>query len=101
FCPHSLSSVCPYTTLFLSIMASAGYNRSAYLFFQLRKSPLTLVGLAIILLICLAALFAPYLAPHEPDMINLRARLQAPSWTHFLDRKSTRLNSSHVSISYA
>lgn len=64
-------------------MASAGYNRSAYLFFQLRKSPLTLVGLAIVLLICLAALFAPYLAPHEPDMINLRARLQAPSWAHF------------------
>src|SRR5690625_3024221 len=64
-------------------MASLGYRRSAYFFFQLRKSPLTLVGLAIILLMCLAALLAPYIAAHEPDMINLRARLQPPSWSHF------------------
>ncbi len=64
-------------------MASLGYRRSAYFFFQLRKSPLTVVGLAIILLMCLAALLAPYIAAHEPDMINLRARLQPPSWSHF------------------
>lgn len=35
-------------------MATAEYSRYAYLFFQLRKSPLTVIGLAIILLMCLA-----------------------------------------------
>jgi len=44
---------------------------------------MTMIGLGIIIFMCLSALLAPVLAPYNPDVINLRARLQAPSMAHF------------------
>src|ERR1039458_4647096 len=36
-----------------------------------------------------------------PEGMALLGRLTAPEYLHFVDRKSTRLNSSHLGISYA
>ena len=58
-------------------------HQLAYLWYQLKRSPLTLIGLAIITIMCLLAILAPLIAPYAPDAINLRARLQAPSLLHF------------------
>ncbi|NLY63446.1 MAG: D,D-dipeptide ABC transporter permease [Alcaligenaceae bacterium] len=58
-------------------------NKGAYFWYQLRHNPMMMVGLFIITLVCLAAILAPVLAPYNPDVINLRARLQAPSPEHF------------------
>lgn len=59
------------------------HHQLAYLWYQLKRSPLTLIGLAIITIMCLLAILAPLIAPYAPDAINLRARLQAPSMLHF------------------
>lgn len=41
------------------------------------------VGGLIVLLLLVAALFAPWLAPYNPYAINVKERLQAPNATHF------------------
>ncbi len=57
-------------------------HQLAYLWYQLKRSPMTLIGIGIIFTMCLLAILAPVIAPYAPDAINLRARLQAPSLTH-------------------
>jgi len=37
-------------------------------------------GLVIVLLSCLTAIFAPYLAPHDPTLMNARNTLAPPVW---------------------
>jgi peptide/nickel transport system permease protein len=44
----------------------------------LRLPPLVLLALSIMLLFVFCALFAPWLAPHDPVVNNLRGRLSAP-----------------------
>ncbi|MCK9919256.1 ABC transporter permease [Microbacteriaceae bacterium K1510] len=44
------------------------------------RSARVLAGLAIILIICICALFAPYLAPHDPNDQDLIATLLPPVW---------------------
>lgn len=49
-----------------------------------RHSGLARAGLAIALLLFLAALFAPWIAPANPAAQNLPARLQSPSAAHWM-----------------
>lgn len=49
---------------------------------SLRK-PMAASALVVVLLVTLAALFAPWIAPYGPDTMNLDAVLQAPSWQHW------------------
>jgi peptide/nickel transport system permease protein len=56
-----------------------------YALYSLRRSPLALVGMAMILIVVLVALFAPWIAPH-PDQVykvNIKAKLQPPSSEHW------------------
>lgn len=41
-----------------------------------------LAGVAILIGFLLLGLFAPWIAPHDPLIVNLAARLQSPSWTY-------------------
>lgn len=50
---------------------------------QLVKRRSALVGLAIVILLVLCALFAPLLRTHDPVEANLPERFQAPSRAHF------------------
>jgi peptide/nickel transport system permease protein len=50
--------------------------------FLWRKSRLTMIGSAIILVFLLMAAFAPLIAPYDPVQQNLQDKLQAPSWQH-------------------
>lgn len=54
-----------------------------YMWYQLTRSPLTMVGLIIVVIILALVIFAPVFATHEPNAIDLRARLAAPSASHF------------------
>ncbi len=54
----------------------------SYLLYQLRKSPLTIVGLLVILTVCTAVACASWIAPYDPDAINLLERLAPPSMSH-------------------
>jgi peptide/nickel transport system permease protein len=49
---------------------------------RLRRNPVTLSGLVIVLVVALLAVFAPLIAPYGPQQGNAAATLQAPSWSH-------------------
>src|ERR1051325_5411341 len=51
---------------------------------QLRRNRAALVGLAVIALLVFAAIFAPLLAPYNPYIVSLDARLQPPGGSHLL-----------------
>ncbi len=46
------------------------------------KSPLTLFGAILVILLILMAVFAPFIAPYNPNKISLRERLAPPSLKH-------------------
>jgi peptide/nickel transport system permease protein len=49
---------------------------------QLRRNRAALAGLVVVGVVLLAALFAPFLAPYNPYIVLLDARLQPPSGAH-------------------
>ena len=53
-------------------------------FTQLKKDPLGMAGLIIVLVILFATVFAPLLAPHDPLEIDVYNRLASPTWQHWL-----------------
>lgn len=53
------------------------------IYWQLRRSPLTLAGGMVMLLMLLLMLFSPWLAPQDPNAVNLTARLLPPSASHW------------------
>lgn len=55
----------------------------AKLFWLLRKSPLTLVGGAIMVLMLALMLLSPWIVPYDPNALDLTARLLAPSAAHW------------------
>ncbi|MBT1732806.1 ABC transporter permease [Enterobacter asburiae] len=60
-----------------------------YLFLRrLRRSPTAFCGLAAIALLVVIALFAPWLAPLDPNWQDAAARLQAPNTQHWLGTDS-------------
>lgn len=51
---------------------------------HIRRSPSTTAGAAIILLVLIAAIFAPLIAPYDPYLQDTAIRLAAPSAEHWL-----------------
>lgn len=51
---------------------------------KIAKNPLALSGLLIISLILLLALLAPWIAPHDPNAIDVKAILLPPSGQHWM-----------------
>lgn len=56
----------------------------AELVWMLKGSPLTVTGAVIIVLMLLMMIFSPWLATHDPNAIDLTARLLPPSAAHWL-----------------
>ena len=52
--------------------------------YLIKKSPMTMIGLAIILTLVTVAIFAPYIAPYNPVTMNLDKRLAPPSKDNLL-----------------
>jgi len=48
-----------------------------------RQQPLAALGIALLVLFAVCALFAPWLAPYDPARLDLTARLAAPSAAHW------------------
>ncbi len=55
----------------------------AKLVWMLKGSPLTVTGAVIIVLMLLMMNFSPWLATHDPNAIDLTARLLPPSAAHW------------------
>lgn len=51
---------------------------------KILHNPLAVAGLCMISVILLLALLAPWLAPYDPDDINVKQILLAPSWQHWM-----------------
>ncbi|MGH1479469.1 MAG: nickel transporter permease [Geminicoccales bacterium] len=64
----------------IEVMASP---RSTGLWRQLLKSPSGVIGLAIVAILIVAALFAPWIAPHDPLRMGAGPRFQPPSSGHW------------------
>jgi peptide/nickel transport system permease protein len=62
--------------------ASPGFF--AETFAGLRKDPLGMTGLVIVVLMLLLAIFASVLAPHDPLEVDVYNRLASPTWQHWL-----------------
>lgn len=52
------------------------------------RRPLAVIGLSIILILILTAIFAPWLAPYDPYEMDILNKLQAPSAEHLLGTDS-------------
>ncbi len=50
----------------------------------LRRQPLAVIGLALLILFSVMAVFAPLLAPADPSALDLAHRLAPPSFAHWL-----------------
>ena len=51
---------------------------------HLKRDRLALIGLFLVVIISGSAIFAPYIIPHDPNKLNVRHRLKAPSAEHLL-----------------
>lgn len=56
----------------------------AQTFTGLKKDPLGMTGLVLVIVILLSAVLASTLAPHDPLEVNVYNRLVGPSWQHWL-----------------
>lgn len=52
--------------------------------FAFANNRLAMLGLGVVGLLVLVALAAPWLTAHDPFLVDLDQRLQAPSWSHWL-----------------
>lgn len=63
-------------------MASPQQSRNTIVLW-LRNQPLATLGGALLIAFILMAIFAPWLAPHDPAQLDLNARLMSPSLHHW------------------
>jgi peptide/nickel transport system permease protein len=55
----------------------------AGIFGVVRRQPLAALGVTLLLLFVVCAVFAPWLAPQDPARLDLAGRLMGPSWAHW------------------
>jgi peptide/nickel transport system permease protein len=48
-----------------------------------KRQPLAALGVALLLVFVVCAVFAPWLAPQDPAQLDLARRLMGPSWAHW------------------
>lgn len=72
----------------MSAVALTPAARPNALWLALRKNRLSWIGLGLLAMIVLAAIFAPWLAPHDPLQQNIAYRLEPPSETFWLGTDS-------------
>ncbi len=60
------------------------WRRYDFEIYVLRRNPMTLLGLGIVVLVVLAGALAPLIAPYDPLQLNPGDRLLAPSLTHWM-----------------
>ena len=66
----------------LPATAAPAARRGGSLWRTLRRQPLAFVGLLLVVLFAVLAVFAPLLAPHPPAALDLEHRLASPSAAH-------------------
>jgi peptide/nickel transport system permease protein len=65
----------------LPVEVVTSQHEKQHMLARLRQSPVGLIGMVIVILVLLAAAFAPLVAPHDPAAMDMRARLVPPGWS--------------------
>ncbi len=65
----------------MEISETAALTRSLY--GVMRRQPLAAIGVTLLGVFVVCALFAPWLAPQDPAQLDLAGRLMGPSWAHW------------------
>lgn len=63
-------------------------NGLKYTGYVIKRSPLSIIGVFLIILIVCMAIFAPFIAPYSPYKTNMSNRLRPPSAKHWLGTDS-------------
>lgn len=72
------------------VSTALGAGQTVLAWRRLRRDRVAMVGLSLVIILALLAIFAPVLAPYDPVKdINLRNRLQPPSKEHWLGTDSS------------
>ena len=71
------------TVKFLNVSASSIISLRSRVVGNARHNPLAAAGVVMVAIFVIFALFAPWIAPQDPDAINLPARLDLPSHAHW------------------
>ncbi len=50
---------------------------------MMKRQPLAALGMSLLALFLVCAIFAPWLAPQDPAQLDLAGRLMGPSWAHW------------------
>jgi peptide/nickel transport system permease protein len=64
-------------------VANAGVAPGRTVFGAVKRQPLAAVGVALLAVFVVCAVFAPWLAPWDPARLDLTRRLMSPSWAHW------------------
>jgi peptide/nickel transport system permease protein len=76
------------TSIATATVAAAAPSRSSAFWVALRRNRLSWVGFGLLLAIVLVAIFAPWIAPHDPLKQNIISRLEPPSSEFWLGTDS-------------
>ena len=66
-----------------SSQAKIEISQTRSLAVAVRRQPLAALGVALLVLFVVCAVFAPWLAPQDPAQLDLTGRLMGPSWSHW------------------
>jgi len=64
-------------------VANAGVAPGRTVLGAVKRQPLAAVGVALLVVFAICAVFAPWLAPWDPAQLDLTGRLMGPSWAHW------------------
>lgn len=68
----------------VSAVAKPAFRWKRSLLGRLFKTSFGAVGVVIVCVVILMGLFAPLIAPHDPNVISVTERLAPPTWSHLL-----------------
>ena len=66
-----------------SAKAEIGISQKRSIAEAVKHQPLAAVGVAVLIVFAICAVFAPWLAPQDPAQLDLAGRLMGPSWAHW------------------
>src|ERR1700732_4528432 len=67
----------------LDLMSATSISFRRWVSGNARHNPLAAAGVVLVVIFVIFALFAPWTPPRDPASINLPARLDPPSWSHW------------------
>ncbi|MEQ1956548.1 ABC transporter permease [Mesorhizobium sp. CN2-181] len=88
----SSGNIAPDAAVRTEAVTSPASGRLSFFLAVLRARPQYALGYGIVLVVVLLAVFAPWIAPFDPEQANPIAFLQPPGWPHLMGTDATGLD---------